>query len=416
MYTVPITASIPNPLLMTPETRLSAALRTFTTRGNREGLKAIADRYGVEASALSNAFKARPLPAKSSPSIFSGEYAFGNFLQAVARAGTPGGLVDPRLKAGPTGLNESIGSDGGFLVQTDRDTSIRQRTYEVGYALQRVNRLPLKAGSNGIKLPAIDETSRADGQRYGGIRSYWMAEAGQKIASQPKFREMDLRLRKLTGLVYCTDELLADAVALQGFIDRALPEELRFRAEDAIFNGSGAGQPLGFINSPATIVVPKESVQTPGSGTIMFENVLNMWSRMWAPSRANSAWFIDQSVEPALATMTFNVGISGVPVYLPASGASGTPYSTLFGRPVVPVEYLPQLGTKGDIVLADLSQYVWTDIGQIQQAASMHVRFIYDEMVFRFVWRVDGQPEWNAPLTPKNGGPTTAPFVVLETR
>jgi hypothetical protein len=41
------------------------------------------------------------------------------------------------------------------------------------------------------------------------------------------------------------------------------------------------------------------------------------------------------------------------------------------------------------------------------------VYFVTDETAFRFVYRVDGQPNWNLPLTPKNGGPTLSPFVVL---
>jgi HK97 family phage major capsid protein len=88
------------------------------------------------------------------------------------------------------------------------------------------------------------------------------------------------------------------------------------------------------------------------------------------------------------------------------------------GRPVIPIEYAATLGTAGDIMLADLSQYVMIDKGAIQSATSIHVKFLYDETAFRFVYRVDGQPAWNAPLTPFKGGAgsTQSPFVVLATR
>jgi HK97 family phage major capsid protein len=340
--------------------------------------------------------------------------SFGHMLHAVANAAKPGGRVDQRLMAGPTGLNEGVGSDGGFLVQTDVQTQVRQRAYTQGEILKRVNKIPISGNSNGIKLYGIDETSRADGSRFGGIRSYWTAEGGLKLDSKPKFREMDMRLHKIAALVYCTDELLQDTAALEAWITSRLPDELRFKAEDAILTGTGAGMPLGIFNSGAAITVPAEAGQL--AGTVVFENIVNMWSRLYASSRSNAVWLVDQSVEPQLYTMSLSIGAGGIPVYMPAGGISGAPFSTLFGRPIITVEYLSQLGTKGDIVLADLSQYTVIDKGDVQQASSMHVRFLYDETVYRFVYRIDGQPEWNSPLTPKNGGATVSPFVVLATR
>ena len=49
-----------------------------------------------------------------------------------------------------------------------------------------------------------------DGSRQGGVRGYWADEATEKTASKPKFREINLHLHKLIGLVYLTDELMED--------------------------------------------------------------------------------------------------------------------------------------------------------------------------------------------------------------
>jgi HK97 family phage major capsid protein len=338
--------------------------------------------------------------------------SFGERLQAVRTAAQPGGTVDKRLLAIAPGMNESNPSDGGFLVGQDQVTTVRQRMYETGQLLSRVFQLPIGPNSNGVKLMAVDETSRADGARYGGITSYWLDEGGTKTASKPKWRPMELSLKKVAALVRVTDELLADATALEAWIMKYLPLELKFKAEDAIVSGSGAGMPLGFLNSGATVAVART---TPG--TIVYEDIVNMYSRFYGPSlsNANSAWFIDQSAMPALFSMSLQIGAGGIPVFLPANGIAGKPFSTLFGLPVIPAEYLSALGTKGDIMLADLSQYTLIDKGEVQSASSIHVYFVTDETAFRFVYRVDGQPEWNAPLTPKNGGPTLSPFVVLAT-
>ena len=83
---------------------------------------------------------------------------------------------------------------------------------------------------------------------------------------------------------------------------------------------------------------------------------------------------------------------------------------------MIPLEHADTVGTVGDIVLADLSQYLMIDKENIESAVSIHVRFIYDESTFRFVYRVDGAPWWNSALTPFKGTNTQSPFVALATR
>ena len=187
-----------------------------------------------------------------------------------------------------------------------------------------------------------------------------------------------------------------------------------FMIEDSVYRGTGAGMPQGFLNAPCKVTVPIEKGQA--TQTIVYQNLINMWSRMWNRSRFNACWFINQDVERQLYQVNQVIGTAGVPVYLPPGGLSEKPYATLFGRPVVPVEYAETLGTEGDIVLADLSQYVMADKNAMQQMSSIHVRFLTDEMTFRITYRCDGQPIWQAPLTPYRGTQTKSPFVTLAGR
>jgi len=69
----------------------------------------------------------------------------------------------------------------------------------------------------------------------------------------------------------------------------------------------------------------------------------------------------------------------------------------------------------GDIVLANLDQYLLID-KPMQSAMSIHVQFLTDQTVFRFVYRVDGQPAVHSALTPYKGSNTRSPFVALATR
>lgn len=348
------------------------------------------------------------------PRIKNKEFAsFGEQLQAVY-AHYSGGETDPRLIRAASGSSEGSPADGGFLVQKTFADMIRDRMYNTGAILSRIRPpTPVTVG-NGVKYNGIDETSRVNGSRSGGVQAYWAAEAATVTASRPKFRLMELDLKKLFALWYATDELLSDAGAMESMAMRAFENEIRFKTEDAIINGTGNGIPLGILKSNALVTVAKEGGQA--NDTVLKANIDKMWSRMFAANRANAVWLINQDVEPQLQALSQSVGTGGLPVYLPPGGLSQSPYSTLYGRPVIPVEYCETLGDLGDILFVDLSEYDAIEKGGIRQDSSMHVRFIYDEMTFRFIYRFDGQPSWHSALTPYKGSNTLSPYVALATR
>lgn len=349
----------------------------------------------------------KPAPGKGEEKRFA---TFGEQLLAAYRAAAPGGKVDERLTTrAASGLNESTPSDGGFLVQQDFVTELLKRTYETGILASRAKKIPISTNANGMKINAVDEDSRANGSRWGGVQTYWEGEADELTGSKPKFRQLELSLKKLTGLCYATDELLQDAAALEAVIRQAFAEEFGFKIDDAILDGSGEGEPLGILKSGAIVKVEKEKDQT---DTITVENLIKMWNRLWARSRANAVWYINQELEPYLYTLK----LGDKPVYIPAGGLSEKPYGTLFGRPVIPLEQCNAAGELGDIILADIGQYLLIDKGGVKAASSIHVRFLYDENVFRFIYRVDGKPTWNKPLTPYKGSASVSPFVTLAKR
>ena len=204
--------------------------------------------------------EAKPTPNKADEKRFN---SFGEQLLAAYRAAAPGGKIDERLTTlSASGLNETTPSDGGFLVQQDFVTELLKRTYETGILASKVKKIPISTNANGLKINAIDEESRANGSRWGGVQTYWEGEADEITASKPKFRQMDLSLKKLTGLCYATDELLQDAAALEAVIRQAFAEEFGFKIDDAILSGSGTGEPLGILNGGALVTVAKEKDQS----------------------------------------------------------------------------------------------------------------------------------------------------------
>ena len=313
-----------------------------------------------------------------------------------------------------SGASEGISSDGGFLVQTDFTSELLRLVHETGVLSQRTDRKPIGANSNGLKINAVDETSRVDGSRWGGVRAYWTAEAASLTATKPKYRQMELSLQKLTGLYYATDELLADSVALGAFIQDLFAKEFGFKIDDAIIRGSGGGMPLGILGHAGTLDIPKETGQE--AKTVVAENIENMWSRAWARGLMNSEWFINQDVWPQLFQLSHAIGTGGVPMFMLPGGMVNAPNGALMGRPVTPIEHCETLGTSGDIILANFSEYLVIEKGGMEAASSIHVQFLTDETTFRFILRYDGQPKRSSALTPFKGTNTQSSFLTLATR
>jgi HK97 family phage major capsid protein len=245
--------------------------------------------------------------------------------------------------------------------------------------------------------------------------SYWVGEGNQLTGTKPKFREIQLNLHKLTGLCYVTEEESEDAAQLSGTLQNGFQSEFGFRLDDGVVNGTGGGQPLGILNAGSLVTESKEPGQK--AATILAENVVNMYSRMFASSIGNAVWLVNQDTLPQLFTMSLSVGTGGAPIFMPAGGLSQSPYNTLLGRPVLPIEQCQTLGTKGDIYFADVtSGYVVAEKGGLKTDMSIHLRFDYAESVWRFMLRADGQPIRATALTPFKGSNTQSHFVCLETR
>jgi HK97 family phage major capsid protein len=329
----------------------------------------------------------------------------GEFFQAVKTASYYPGSQDPRLlplKA--TGLSENVPADGGYLLAPQLSGGILEKMHKGAMILPRVANDNIGPNSNSMLYNAVDESSRADGSRWGGVLGYWLAEAGTKTASKPTFRQMELKLKKVAALCYATDELLADSTALESWLTRTVPEELRFQSEAAIVRGNGVGKPLGIMNAPCLV-----SVTRIDANEIDATDIANMWARRWAGVN-DYVWLANPSIFPQLINLT----LGNAPFLLPAN-APGTanPVFSLYGAPYIESEYTYALGTSGDLILASLSQYQTITKGGVQAASSIHVQFVTDETAFRFIYRIDGQPLWNSALTPYDAGSTLSPFVVL---
>jgi HK97 family phage major capsid protein len=311
-------------------------------------------------------------------------------------------------------LNQQVGSEGGFLVKPElMDNFLKGETSSELYQL--CSRFPVLKAISEVSFPRISETSREEGSAFGGARLYFVEEAGAIISSIPKFASPTMKFKKAIGYCPVTDELLSDLPLLEKVLSNIFGQATRYTLDHCILRGSGAGEPLGIINSGAALIVAKESGQN--ADTIIAENIVTMLSSLPAESVNKAVWIVNPETFKELYPLAVAAGTGGVSVPLWGFKKGDEQYNTLAGLPVLPNEHCSKLGDKGDIVLADLSQYVIIE-KKIRETISAHIRFEYDESAYRLVYKFDSQPLWNAPITPKhaNSGEKISPFVILADR
>lgn len=383
---------------------------------------ALTEAYRAQVAAAPRGVVGDPSPTGALPNEAVKPFAsLGEQLIATINAGK--GLrpdvrllhTNSRAMAVASGMNESVGSEGGFFIQPELMSGVIDPVFENDPIVSRVNRIPISG--NAIKYNVVDETSRANGSRWGGIQAFWQAEADTAAAKKPKLRLMELALKKIIGLGYLTDELQVDAPAAEALLGRAFQSEVAFMMGDACFRGLGGGMPLGFLNSSAMVSQAIEGTQTiANSNQFIALNLAKMLARVPASLWGQMIWLYNQELLPKLITASISGTAGTIPVFMTQGGFGGKPFDTILGRPAFASELCEQEGTVGDIVALVPSQYDMIDKGGPQMATSLHVRFINDENTLRITYRTDGAPRWNQPVTRFKGSASLSPYVTLAAR
>ena len=336
--------------------------------------------------------------------------SLGEQLQAVVNAAK--GRTDKRLlqvNNAVMGSNEGTGADGGFAIQEDFAGKILETAVVTGDILSRVDSYTVGANSNAARWLMVDETD-VSASVFGGVQMYWASEGATVAASRPKFKEMKLDLEKMMGFAYATDELLQDAAFMTGFFGTAFTVATNRLLEDGIIAGDGEGKMTGILKGGGLITVGAEAGQA--AGTLNAQNILKMWSRALVSGRKDMVWLMHPDLEDQLPQLMLGDKL----IWMPEGGISGAQYQTILGRPVLFNDNCQAIGTKGDVLLADLKQYMLLKKGSAKQDWSMHVEFLTDQHCFRMVLRCNGTPKVTAPVTLKNSTRTRSPYVTLAAR
>ena len=342
---------------------------------------------------------------RASISDMGGFKSGGEFFQCVAK-----GLHHPGLVMNST-MTENVGSDGGYSVPSQLIARIFDESLESEIIRPRAQVFPM--ASNELNISGIDYTDHSS--TIGGLDMVWLGQGATASAMKAQFKMVTLRANKGAVFTEASSELVFDSPTFERQMIQAMAASVGFGFDEAFIRGTGVGQPMGILNSPALISVPRESGQAPDS--IIFENIVNMWARLASGLWRDAIWICNSDALPQLLTMTFPTGaVNGQPLFLPSQNVAESVAGTIFGRPLFFSEKCSTIGDQGDIILCNPMQYA---VGLRLDAAfdrSIAPGFMRDVQSFRLITRAEGQPLMNAAITPRNGVNTLSAYVTLDDR
>ena len=315
------------------------------------------------------------------------------------------GVPEPVAKA----LGEVQGSTGGFLVPYEFKPELLKLIIEDQVVRPRAQVVPMATDT--LWYPRIVDTTHAT-TVHGGIKGTWTAEAGTLGTGDPAFGQMQLIAKKFTDYVSVSNELLADSpISIAPLLGNLLREGLGFFEDHDMIWAKGAGQVIGIMNSPCLISATRTT-----TSHIKYDDIRNMQVRLFPSSYKRAVWVCSPGALGDILNMSLAVGTGGNGVFIaniPGQSAAQDFPMTIFGRPLVISEKMADLGTAGDLLLADFNYYIIGDRMSLTLTSSEHVAFATDQSAFRVIERLDGAPWIDSALTPNNGGSTLSAFVTL---
>ncbi len=306
-------------------------------------------------------------------------------------------------------LGESSGVTGGYTVPPEfYDQLLLIIAEEAIFRSNGAFVQPMASAT--FQMPYLDiTTAQTAGTTpfFGGIKFNWTAEAQTRTETEPKFKLFELKAWELSGYTVSSNVLLQDsAFGLEKLLYMLFGKGIAWYEDYAFFQGNGTGQPQGVLNAGAALPVNRQT-----ANKVQFQDVAKMQGSLLPNSYGKAIWVFSPSVVPQLLQLAD--GASRAIFISIDQGITKKPTWSLLGRPAIPTEKIPALGTKGDLMLIDPSLYVIGDRQQVEIAASEHVNFLSNQMTWRVVERVDGRCWMDQAVTLQDGATQVSPIVVL---
>lgn len=304
----------------------------------------------------------------------------------------------------------SMDSDpaGGYLIPVKFREGLLQFSPEE--AIVRPRAFVIPAGNPpdaAIEMPLLQQSGLTDqehGDLYGGIWFGWTSEGETKHNTEISVDMVKYEPNEWSGYCVLTDKVLRNAAQLEAIIKQKYREGLIGFEDYHFLLGTGVGQPMGVIHSPATLEVART-----GADAIVYADVLNMMDVFLGESKA--VWVINKACRSQIVSLADAAGNS---IFIQGNISKKIP-DVLMGIPIKWTYKVPALGTRGDIGLFDFGKYIIKDGFGPAFDKSKHVYFLSNRTALKMFGNVDGKPWLKGSLTADDNVTEISPFVVLDT-
>lgn len=305
-------------------------------------------------------------------------------------------------------ISGETGTSGGYLVPPEFEQRLMEIAYDVSPILNRVTRIPV--GGDSGSFPALDQyitPAAGSGQTAlaAGIRAAQRAPGATTQETEPAFENVEYRIHNVGGHTEVENEMMADSpLAIGALLERLFAIAVASKNVRNILRGSGAGEPLGILNSAAAIGITPDD-----DGDFAYADALEMKSR-FKQVGGEPLWIWHPGIWPDVGIFETTNGGGVFNANLATAGPA-----QLLGYGYQDNEHMPQDDNAGCVLLADLTAYLFFERQGLVVATSEHAAFKENKTVWRFTQRNDGQP-WvrNAiTLADPQGSYTVSPFVYL---
>lgn len=292
-------------------------------------------------------------------------------------------------------------SHGGALVPIEYRQDVITKPV-VGPIAKENGAMVVPVNSGSIIFPITSDFDRSSGL-ISGIQVFRDHERSTATAKRVEYGQFQLTPQRLTGAGHITGYQLSLNPATGTILLGEMQKAVTLTLNQEWIQGDGAGEARGALNQPGAY---SESRAT--SGTIGPDDLTDMYARNFNP--ANGVWLAGWDSFSTIMLMTKTIGVAGALVVLP--NVTDGPIMRILGRPLIFNEFMPALGSKGDIQFVDWSQYMIAESAYRKNDRTQFVRFLTDEDTFRLIEYNMADSHWPSTIT-NRAGFEKSPFVYL---
>jgi len=333
----------------------------------------------------------------------------GHFLQDVANRDVNEDSYKRILEYRTKDLAMDSDPEGGYLVPNVYSKTFLELSPDEAIVRPRAFVIPAGTPPDAaLDMPYLEQaglTGQTHGDLYGGIWFGWTAEGATKTNTEIKIGEVEYKPYEWSGYCVLTDKIMRNAPQLEAIVTQKYKEGLIGFEDYHFLNGTGVGQPLGVINSPATISVARSTALH-----ILYADICNMLNQFIDSNKA--IWVINKACKSEIMNLKDDNNNN---IFIQGDISKAIP-DTLVGIPIIWTFKVPTLGTKGDIGLYDFSKYIIKDGYGPAFDKSKHVYFLSNRTCLKMFGNVDGKPWLKGSLTADDNSTEISPFVVLTTK